>query len=273
MRAAGVTVDVLDAPAMRARFPAFRFADGEVGFVDERAGSLRASRCVRAVVSAACAGGATLRAHAAVRSIEPSSGGVVALALANGSREIFERVVVCAGPWSSTLLPHMRLPLRVTRQQYVHLAPTSGHANYEPGAMPIWIDAQTQWYGFPRHGDVGGVKIASHDFGDEVDPGSVDRSIDAALVARTRAYARDRLPALAEGEVVFAKTCLYTVSPDEDFIVDAVLDVPGCFFVAGCSGHAFKFGPLLGTIVADLARDREPRCDITRLRMHRFASS
>jgi sarcosine oxidase len=136
--------------------------------------------------------------------------------------------------------------------------------------MPVWIDAAQNWYGFPHHGDVAGVKVASHDFGPEADPDDVDRCIDEALVLRTREYVRRRLPALADGDVAYAKTCLYTVSPDEDFIVDAVRGVPGCFFVAGCSGHAFKFGPLLGSIAADLALDATPRADITRLRLGRF---
>lgn len=269
MQAVGVDPVLLDARELRARFPAFSFADDETGFIDERAGSLRASRCVRAAVSAASDAGAIVRTGAKVVRIEARGGGVE-IALRDGERERFDRAIVCAGPWSRALLARLDLPIRVTRQQYVHLQPTRDAAAFEAGTMPVWIDAAEIWYGFPHHGDVAGVKIASHDFGPEVDPDDVDRSIDEALVRRTREYATRRLPALAGGDVVYAKTCLYSVTPDEDFIVDAVRGVPGCFFVAGCSGHAFKFGPLLGAIAADLTVDAAPRADITRFRLDRF---
>ena len=269
MQAVGLSPVVLGARDLRARFPAFAFADDEAGFVDERAGSLRASRCVRAAVSAASAAGAAVRTGVKAVRIAARDGGIE-IVFDGGQRERFDRAIVCAGPWSRELLAQLSLPLRATRQQYVHLRPTRDAAAFEAGTMPVWIDAAANWYGFPHHGDVAGVKIASHDFGPEVDPDDVDRSIDESLVLRTREYARRRLPALADGEVTYAKTCLYTVSPDEDFIVDAVRDVPGCFFVAGCSGHAFKFGPLLGAIAADLALDDEPRADISRFRLDRF---
>jgi sarcosine oxidase len=270
MRSVGADAKVLDAKALRARFPAFRFREDEAGFVDDLAGSLRASRCVRAAVSAARRAGATVISSARVERIESHASGGVDVIDRGGERSRFDRALACAGPWSRALLAHMDLPLRVTRQQYVHLRPTSDAAAFDAGAMPIWIDAGENWYGFPRHGDVEGVKIATHDFGDVVDPDDVDRAIDETLVARTREYASRRLPALAGGDVVFAKTCLYTVSPDEDFMVDAVRDVPGYYFVSGCSGHMFKFGALLGAVAADLASDREPRADISRFRMERL---
>jgi sarcosine oxidase len=273
MRAVGASPELLDARELRARFPAFRFRDDEAGFVDDRAGSLRASRCVRAAIGAARDARAAVRTGVKIARIEPDGDRAVALMLSSGAPERFDRAIACAGAWSRDLLDSLDLPLRATRQQYVHLEPTADAASFEPGCMPVWIDAAENWYGFPRHGEIAGVKIASHDFGPAVDPDDVDRTIDEALVRRTRDYARRRFPALADGRVIYAKTCLYTVSPDEDFIVDAVRDVPGCVFVAGCSGHAFKFGPLLGALAADMALDRAPRADVSRFRLSRFISA
>ena len=274
MESVGAKPELLDARALRARYPAFAFRDDEAGFVDDVAGSLRASRCVRAAIGAARASGAVVRTGVRIDRLDPGPNDSVDLTTSNGEGARFDRVVVCAGPWSRGLLHHhVDLPLRVTRQQYVHLLPVRDHAMFEAGAMPVWIDAANSWYGFPHHGDVAGVKIASHVFGSTVDPDHVDRTIDEDLVRRTREYAKARLPALAEGEMVYAKTCLYTVSPDEDFIVDEVPGVPGCFFVAGDSGHAFKFGTLLGAAVADLALEREPRADISLFRRARFATA
>ena len=270
LRSIGEAADLLDAAELRARFPAFRFDDEDAGIVDGQAGSLRASRCVRAAVDASRAAGARFVTgrkadrvrRSSLRGIEIESG---------GSSDAYDRAVICAGPWSASVLPELDLPVRVTRQQYAHFAPARDAAIFEPGALPIWIDAAENWYGFPRHGDVGGVKFASHDFGPTVDPDDVDRAIDEREIARAREYARRRLPALADADVVFAKTCLYTVTPDEDFIVDAVDGIPGCAFVAGCSGHAFKFGALLGALAADVALDRPPRADISRFRLARFS--
>ncbi|HYK52313.1 MAG TPA: N-methyl-L-tryptophan oxidase [Candidatus Eremiobacteraceae bacterium] len=270
LHAIGEPADLLDARTLRARFPGFRFSDDEAGIIDESAGSLRASRCVRAAVDAARDAGARFITNIKVDAIERAPEGGVAIAH-SGERHLFDRAVVCAGPWTPATLRDMHLPIRVTRQQYAYIAPTRDAARFEPGAMPIWIDAAENWYGFPHHGDIAGVKFASHDFGPTVDPDSVDRTIDEREIERTREYARRRFPALAEGEVTYAKTCLYSVTPDEDFIVDRVDGIEGCAFVGGCSGHAFKFGTLLGAVAADVALDREPRADISRFRIARFS--
>jgi monomeric sarcosine oxidase len=266
----GERADLLEAKTLRARYPAFRFGDDEVGIVDQSAGSLRASRCVRTAVDAAKAAGARFVTGRKVDAIGAAPGGGVAIDRA-GDRRVFDRAVVCAGPWTPAMLHDLHLPIRATRQQYAYIAPTRDAAMFEPPMMPIWIDAAENWYGFPHHGDIDGVKIASHDFGPTVDPDSVDRTIDENEIERTREYARRRFPALAGGEVTYAKTCLYSVTPDEDFIVDRVDGIPGCAFVGGCSGHAFKFGTLLGAVAADVALDREPRADISRFRLARFS--
>lgn len=268
LRALGERADLLDAQTLRSRFPAFRFRDDEAGLIDESAGSLRASRCVRAAVTAASDAGARFVTGRKVDSIERAPGGVAVVY--SRERHVFDRAIVCAGPWTPTMLRDLDLPIRATRQQYAYIVPTRDNAMFEPNAMPIWIDAAENWYGFPHHGDIDGVKFASHDFGPTVDPDRVDRTIDDREIERTREYARRRFPALADGEVTYAKTCLYSVTPDEDFIVDRVEGVPGCAFVGGCSGHAFKFGALLGAVAADIALDREPRADISRFRLARF---
>jgi glycine/D-amino acid oxidase-like deaminating enzyme len=269
MHAVGASPPVLDAKELRDRYPAFQFDADEMGLVDDEAGCLRASRCVRAAIACAVNAGAKLQVESRVARVEPTSSGVE-LRMSERERVAFDKAVVCAGSWTNGLLPELALPIRPTRQQYVHLQPVRFSDAFSVGAMPIWIDAAANWYGFPVHGDVAGAKIASHEFGETVDPDTVNRDVDDVIVEKTRDYARRRLPALADGEVTYAKVCLYTVTPDEDFIFDAVPNVPGCIFFTGCSGHAFKFGTLLGAVAADLTLDREPRVDISRFRLGRF---
>jgi sarcosine oxidase len=269
MSAVGASPELIAASKLRGRFPAFAFDDDEAGIVDDEAGSLRASRCVSAAVSAAVAAGAVLRTECRVQRVQ-TSGASIAVRTADGESHRFDRVAVCAGPWAPRFIAQSTAPVRATRQQYVHLRPTSHAEFFRDGSMPIWIDAAENWYGFPEHGDVAGVKIASHDFGETVDPDDVRRDVDAAIVERTRRYARRRLPALENGEMTYAKVCLYTVSPDEDFIIDEMPDVPGCHYFTGCSGHAFKFGTLAGAVIADRILEREPRADVARWRASRL---
>jgi sarcosine oxidase len=277
MRAVGSQPSLLDARALRDRFPAFRFEDNEVGLVDTEAGSLRASRCVRAAATVARAAGAAFLTGTKVericRGIDPlvPEHPQIELQTARGGA-LFDRVFICAGPWTGKLMAGLALPLRATRQQYIYLQPTADQAMFASGAMPIWIDAAANWYGFPEHGDIAGVKLASHDFGETIDPDAADRTIDETGIARTRAYARRRLPAIADGVVTYANVCPYTVTPDEDFFLDAVADLPGCFLFTGCSGHAFKFGTLLGALACDLVLGREPRVDVSRFRLARFGA-
>jgi monomeric sarcosine oxidase len=277
MRAVGAEPVLMDAREMRARFPAFVFDDDEAGLFDESAGSLRASACVEAAVGAARVAGAIVRTNVRVERITESdrltSGGGIELRTDTGEILHFDRALLCAGPWTSGMLAALELPVTPTRQQYVYLRPTRDAGAFAPGSMPVWIDAASDWYGFPEHGAIEGVKFASHVFGERIDPDDVDRRVDASVIANSRAYAKRRLPALADGDVTYSKVCLYTVSSDEDFIVDAVPGIDGCSFVTGCSGHAFKFGTLLGAVAADLARDLAPRVDISRFRLDRFAGT
>jgi sarcosine oxidase len=117
----------------------------------------------------------------------------------------------------------------------------------------------------PATGSAPGVKVASHVPGRTVDPRSGPfAEIDPARDEEAVRYARDRLPGLVPAGLA-AETCLYTMTPDEDF----VLDREGPVVVGGGgSGHAFKFGPLLGEMLADLATGKD-----TRISRHRFALS
>ncbi len=252
------------------RFPQFRLAADEYGVFEAGSGLLRASRCVLAAARAARAHGADLREETAVEALEPAAGGIRLRSA--GSWETFDRLVVTAGPWTAPLLsPWVRLPLTVTRQQYAHFRVAADPAAYAPDRFPVWIDFATDFYGFPEHDAVPGAKIALHRPGAVHDPDSPDREPAEADNAVLREYAARRLPGLS-GEVTHAKVCLYTMTPDEDFIVDRLPGEPRAVFVGGLSGHGFKFTVLLGRIAADLAQDRDPGCELGRFALSRFAA-
>src|SRR6185437_15389667 len=109
----------------------------------------------------------------------------------------------------------VELPVTVTRQPYVHLAPKRHPERFQQGQFPVWIDCGANAYGFPQLGDVPGVKIGIHDFGAPSDPATVDRAVRAADREAAIAYARRRFPDLGD-RAVYEKVCLYTVTPDND---------------------------------------------------------
>jgi sarcosine oxidase len=126
-------------------------------------------------------------------------------------------------------------------------------------------------YGFPIEGS-SGLKIAKHHHLDEtVDAETFDRKISGRDEATILAFRDDYLPA-ADGPLTAAKTCLYTMTPDGDFIVDRLPDAPQVIVASACSGHGFKFAPVIGEIVADLATFGATHRDISRFRLSRFGS-
>jgi len=199
------------------------------------------------------------------------AGGGVRVKLKSRETLIADRLLIAAGAWTKPLLEPLgvNLPLVVTRQPYVHLRPAHNAANFEAGRFPVWIDAPANAYGFPRLGEVPGVKLGLHDRGETVTPETVIRTVQEADRQAARRFAAHRFPDLSP-EVVYEKVCLYTNTPDEDFIVDAVPGLPGGFVVSACSGHGFKFAPLMGQIGADLACDCPFSHDLTRFRLARF---
>jgi monomeric sarcosine oxidase len=250
----GVDHSWLPAGEVRERFPGIATRPGESVLFQPDSGVCLAGRTVAALQRLAQRDGVPLRGHTPVLSIEPRDGRAL---LRTPAGELSANVaVITAGPWSERLLTGAvaRAPrLTVTLQQVRYFRPNDTGA----GAWPTWIEwseVELIWYAVPMVGDAPGVKVAAHIPGRAVDPaeGPFDQ-IDPAQDAQAAEYVRTRLPGL-EPTRLGSETCLYTMSADEDF----VLDREGPVVVgAGCSGHAFKFGPLLGEMLADLALGKD----------------
>jgi monomeric sarcosine oxidase len=268
LRQVGVPYEALSAADARKRLPPFRLNENEYGIYEPQSGLLRASACVCANARGARAHGAELREGVRVERLEPTAAGV--RLTVDGAMEQFDRVIVSAGSWTGALLsPWLRLPLTPTRQQYAHFAVPGSHAAFGADRFPVWIDMDAHFYGFPEHDEIPGVKVALHRPGPAIDPDSPDREPQDAVDDTLREYVSRRLPDVS-GEVTHHKVCLYTMSPDEDFIVDTLPGESRVVFVGGLSGHGFKFTVLLGQIAARLAAGVEPGHDLSRFRLSRF---
>jgi len=261
--------EVLSAAELMRRFPAFRLPPHYAAVLQPDGGFLAAEPAVHALVAQAQHAGAHLREGETVRAIGPRAGGVQI----DTDRGTIEAgvAIVAAGPWLARLLPDLPVPLRVTRQAMAWFTPKDP-APFAPGRFPVFLleSPHGMHYGFPPFAGAG-IKVAKHHHDDEsVDPETYDRRLSANDEALIRNAVADHLPA-ANGALVDARTCLYTVTPDGDFVIDRLGGFPQVIIASPCSGHGFKFAPVIGEIVADLAAKGATAHDISRFSLRRFA--
>ena len=261
--------EVLDAAQVMRRFSAFRIPSDFIGVVQPDGGYLSVEPAIEAQLALAKAAGAQVRTNERVRAMTPQAGGVRVETDASAIEAA--TVIVAAGSWVTKLLPDLPVRLRVTRQVQAWFQPLDEPV-FAPGRFPVFLleSRHGVHYGFPPHG-ASGVKVAKHHHADEtVDPDTVDRAVSAIDEALIRGALADHIPA-ANGPLMTAKTCLYTVTPDGDFILDRLPGVRNIIVVSPCSGHGFKFAPVVGEILGQLAIEGNTRHDISRFRLSRFA--
>lgn len=249
-----VEVQELSAAALRRRFPQFTVADGEAGVYDPWGGYLEGAAAVRMLVALAVDAGVTLRERTAVAAVGERAG--AAAVRVDGVERAFDRVVVAAGAWIGRLLPALARRLTITRQELVLLPAPGDAAAFAWPRMPTWSaepDGE-QWYGFPLLRE-GYVKVARDRLGPAVDA-DVDRAGTTAFAADVAAMLRRRIPALAGSTGARGRSCLYTMTPDAHFIIDRVPGFERLVVAGAGSGHAFKFGGVLGPLIAGVVEGR-----------------
>lgn len=254
---------VLNSRQAMQRLPAFVLPQDYVAVLQPDGGYLFAERAVFAFAKLAKDAGADLRTGEAVINIVPHADGVT-IKTHNGSIEA-GAVVITPGAWFHSLLdqflPAFRQSLKVQRQVLAWFEPI------EPGPFtsekfPVFILASEygNHYGVPTH-DIpphrGLLKVAKHNYeGPHIAPDGYDRTITAEDEEAIRVTLRKHLPA-ANGRLAAAKTCLYTTTADKDFLIDRVPGCPQIIFASPCSGHGFKFAPVIGEMLADLVTTRQ----------------
>jgi sarcosine oxidase len=260
--------EVLDAAALMQRYPAFRLPGDFVGVVQPDGGYLEAEAAVQTHLDLAAAAGAHIRHAERALGIEPSSA-TVRIVTDRGTIDA-GAVIVAAGPWVKTLLPAFPAALHVTRQAVLWVEPHD-RSPFRQDRFPVFMieSARGIHYGFPLYGSEG-VKVAKHHHIDEVvDPETHDRRVSAQDERLVREALAEFLPA-ANGRLLAAKTCLYTMSPDGDFVIDRVPGEPRILVASPCSGHGFKFAPVIGETVADLVIQGHTANDFSRFLLARF---
>jgi sarcosine oxidase len=251
--------EVLDGDAVRARFPTFTPAPGEVAIFEQRAGFVRPERSVATHLDLAARDGAELRFGQEVQFFEEDGGGV-RVRTAEGEFSA-GHLVVTPGAWAPRLLADLGVPLCVERQVQHWFAPAGGVGPFVD--HPVYIAEQAtrggsggnQIYGFPAtNGPDGGAKVAFfRRGGSATDPDHLDRHVTEAEIADMQVRLRDTLPALGDGTPLRQVACMYTTTPDGHFVIAPHPAHDHVTVACGFSGHGFKFVPVVGEILADLA--------------------
>jgi sarcosine oxidase len=261
MTECGLPGEWLTARAVEERFPVFSLHDVDRVLWHEQTGICMADRAVAAQARLAREAGVDVREETPMTAIRPHGDGVV---VETESGAIEARVaVVTGGGWNAWILDSALrafaddgapLPIDVAPRMVPTVQDVSYFRPRDPASeWPVLIEwLEHMWYAAPAGGGPG-VKVGRHMAGRAVHPSDGPFETLDEFQADCAAYVRNRCPGL-EPEPVEAETCLYTMTADEDFVLDRV----GPIVVGGgCSGHGFKFGPLLGEILADLATDRD----------------
>jgi sarcosine oxidase len=252
MAAQGIPYDELSAQEVMRRWPQFRLPEAARGLYQADSGLVDAGKANAVHVALARRHGATIRDRLPVRAMRPRQDSVEVVT----DDGVFSagQVVVAAGAWTNTVLATVGVtwPLTVTQEQVTYFA-TPYLREFAPDRFPIWIwRAPEEFYGFPIYGEVA-TKAGQDAGGEEVTAETRTFEPNPHTTARLRRFLETTIPHFL-GPVLYTKTCLYTMTPDRHFVIDAV---PGCprITVAVDAAHAFKFATLIGCILSQLTLD------------------
>jgi sarcosine oxidase len=245
----GVDFDLLDARGIEARWPQFRLAGTEQAMYQRRTGIVDAARANATHVALARGHGAEIREHSPVRALHPTRDGVEVVLDDEVVRA--EHVVVTADARTNEVLDGLvEIPLTVLQEQVTYYA-TPNLLDFSPARFPVFMwHGADNFYGFPVYGEVA-TKLGQHMGGNEVTADSRTFEPDPLRQKRQEAFLAEHLPGFG-GPELYTKTCLYTIPPDQHYVIDTVPGEPRVSVGVG-AGHAFKFASLIGKILADLA--------------------
>ncbi len=255
---------MLDTAAVAARWPQFNLPDGAQALYQERTGIVPAARGTAAMQRQAVAGGAVLRDESAVTAVRDLGSGGLEVD-AGGQTYKVRRLVVTADAWSNDVLRHLgyEIPLTVTQEQVTYFTPERPQ-DFAAEKFPVWIWMDDpSFYGFPTYGEP--TVKAAQDCGGPAVTGD-DRSFEPD--ADRRKLLADFMVATfpGSGPATRSKTCLYTLTPDRDFVLGAVPGHENVVVGLGAA-HGFKFAPTFGRLLADLASTGEATTEVD---LHQF---
>jgi sarcosine oxidase len=262
--------ELLTGSELHDRFPAYQLPETHLALLQPDGGFLASERCIVAYVVAAIEAGASIQAREEIKSWEATPSGV----RVETDRGVYEadQLVISAGAWASKLVPELAALARPERQVLAWLQPEQPEL-FCPERFPVFnlTVEEGRYYGFPIY-SILGLKVGRyHHLGEQVDPDGVMREPSAKDENVLREFVARYFP-LGNGPTMALKTCMFTNTPDEHFIIDFHPDAGNVLLASPCSGHGFKFCSVVGEIVADLAIRGATDHDIGLFKFDRFES-
>lgn len=266
LNACHVPYERLDAREIMRRWPQWKLTQDVVGLFQSESGIAPAARCNAAHLCMAQAHGATLIDQRPILNIRPVAGEYEVVTTQGTYR--CAKLVLATGAWSNQAYRSfgLQLPLTVTQEQVTYFTPLAPN-RFTPERFPIWIWMdEPSFYGFPIYGEQA-IKVAQDVGGQEVTGDTRNFEPDEANLQRVMNFMRKFLPS-GMGPIAYTKTCLYTLTPDRDFVIDALPGHPHVATAIG-AGHAFKFASLIGKLLAEMVSGQPVSADLAPFRFDR----
>jgi monomeric sarcosine oxidase len=244
----GIRHQVLDEVALARRFPQIVIPSGGWGIFEPDSGGLLARRAVQALVDDNLRAGAALRIDQVRAPVGDRQ--LAEIRTESGEAIRADRFVFACGPWLGRVLSDV-LGGRIfpTRQEVFHFGAPAGDLRFRAPQLPIWLDFERDYYGFPDI-DGRGFKIAHDAHGEAIDPDTAERVATPARIDRAREFLSRRFPALAGAPLLSAEVCQYENTGNGDFVIDRHPGFDNVWIAGGGSGHGFKHGPAVGAYLA-----------------------
>lgn len=271
----GIEVKEFNTKTSATKFPQFKIPKHYECLHEPEAGFLTPEKAIKLYAQLAKKKGAEIHTREKVISWEKTKDGIIVRTDKNNYN--CKKLVITAGPWSGKIIPGFQNKLKVTRQ-VIAWVKVKNENDFRLGNLPCWMIADQEnpgvFYGFPvlsteKFGEPSGLKLAHHFPKDEADPNHVNREVNADDKAKLE-YALDKyFPGVLES-FLHSKVCLYTNTPDENFIIDKFSGYEDVVIACGFSGHGFKFVSVVGEILADLTIKGKTELGIDFLSAKRF---
>ncbi len=265
----GLAHDILTKAEIARRFPAFNLPDGHIGLWQPDGGFVASERAIYAHVGLAQAAGATIRTNEAVLEWSTTAHGGVKVVTERGTYTA-GRLVITSGAWMDTLNPALAPHLKTVKQA-IGWHTVKNPEPFRMGNFPVFILTvdEGNFYGFPLW-EHPGFKLGGPHFGREpIDPSNPDRTPSARQVKLLQDCIARYFPD-ATGDALAIKGCIYTVTPDEHFVIDTMPSAEQVAFASCCSGHGYKFASVIGEILADISTKGSSHFDLSPFRLDRF---
>ena len=256
LTALGERLERLDSAAVAQRFPGWAAEKYPDGYLNPTGGWAESGKVVAWLAQKARREGVQVFEKCAFARLLESGSHVVGVQAKDGREFRVDLTLLATGAWTPTLLPELSDVMWATGQPVLHFRVTNP-AEWQAPRFPVWAAdiGRTGWYGFPALAD-GTLKVANHGRGRRIHP-DAPREVSPDDEPRFRAFLRDTFPALADAPLIGTRLCLYCDTFDGTFWLDHHPQRPGLFVAAGDSGHAFKFAPVLGDLIADAVERKQ----------------